>query len=244
MIYVKLTIMAFLWAGGFIAAKLIAHEAGPFTISFLRFLIATVIMAVLVYKKEQYVKIGTAMLVYALGGAVFGIFCYNYFFLAGIKLVDAGRGSVIISTVPIVIALVSRAFLKEKIGVGKLAGILISIFGAVVVITKGQIGVIAGPAFGRGEVYLMFCVLCASIFTLCSRQMLNHLTPMLTMVCVSALGTVFLAGPALWELTQVPVQWTSSAFIVNLLYLSIGPSVLAVIFYYQAIREVGPVRAS
>ena len=36
----------------------------------------------------------------------------------------------------------------------------------------------------------------------------------------------------------------SSKFLANLLYLAIGPSVIAVTFYYEAISLIGPSRAS
>ena len=58
MIHLKLTIMAFLWAGGFIAGKFAILQAGPFTISFFRFLIATMILFLLAKKTEGRIKIG------------------------------------------------------------------------------------------------------------------------------------------------------------------------------------------
>lgn len=244
MIHIKLTIMALLWAGGFIAGKLIVQQAGPFTISFLRFLIATSVLAILVYKKEQYTKITLTHFVYAMCAGFLGIFCYNYLFFSGIQFVDAGRGSVIISTVPIVVAILSSVIFKEKMSAFKFFGILFSMFGAWVVVSHGEVLSLLHYSLGWGEIQLILCVFCAAGFALFSKQLLKDLSPMVTMVYISASGAAFLFGPALLELKQKPIDFNSITFYLNLLYLSIGPSVIAVTFYYEAIKLVGAARAS
>lgn len=244
MIHLKLTIMALLWAGGFIAAKQIAHQAGPFTIAFLRFFVATFVFAVLVYRKGQFAKINARLLVYVVCAAFFGQFCYNYFFFAGIQHIDAGRGAAIISTVPIVVLIISYLIFKEKVSASKSLGVLLSLVGAWVVVSKGQITAVMFDVVGRGEMYLIFCVFFAAAFTLISKPILKQLSPMVAMLIISVFGTVFLFIPAVIETSKIPVQFGSYSFLLNLLYLSVGPSVIAVTFYYDAIRQVGPARAS
>lgn len=243
MIHIKLIIMALLWAGGFIAGKLITFQAGPFTIGFLRFFLATVILAALIRRQGQFPPFTWALAGYATAAGFFGICLYNYLFLSGMRLVDAGRASVIVSTVPIVVALIAWAFRQEKMSGLKLTGILTSVLGAWVVVSKGNLGVILGEAVGRGELELIGCVFCAAGYTLFSRQLLTRVSPLVANVCISGLGTLFLLVPAVMEMQHTPAQ-VSGSFIANLLYLTIGPSVVAVIFYYQAIKVVGPSRAS
>ena len=244
MLHLKLTIMALLWAGGFIAAKQITYQAGPFTISFLRFFVVTMVLGVIVAKREKFVKLNWSQFATVLIAAFLGEFCYNYFFFSGIKYIDASRGSVIISLVPIVIAVVSYSLFREKISVRRVLGIILSIVGAWVVISKGQVGAIINGTIGQGELFLMACTVCAAVFTLLSRQLLRQLSPTLTMFYISVFGTAFLFVPALIEMNQIPVQYASRSFLLNLLYLSVGPSVIAVAIYYDAIKKVGPTRAS
>jgi len=244
MLHLKLTIMALLWAGGFIAGKNIADQAGPFTISFLRFFVATVVLVVLVYKKEQFQKIRANQLMCIACAAFFGEFCYNYLFFSGIKLVDAGRGSVIISTVPVVVLIVSCLLLQERLNKFKLLGIVFSVIGAWVVVSNSNLEVILGAPIGRGELYLIACVFCAVIFTLLSKCLLVSLSSLMAMTAISAFGTVFLFVPAVIEMNLIPAAINSYSFLLNLLYLSVGPSVIAVTIYYDAIKKVGPTRAS
>lgn len=243
-LHIKLTVMALLWAGGFISAKMIAGDAGPFTICFLRFLIATVFITMIARQREQRAVWDLPLFGMVLGAAFLGVFCYNFFFFTGIRYLDAGRGSVIVSTVPIVVALISAVLFRERLGLWKYAGIGVSLAGAWIVISKGAMLSLIQTHIGKGEFLMMGCVLCAAGFTLFSNAMLVRLTPLNLMAAVSALGTAFVSGPALLELQNAPTRMGSYSFVLNLLYLAVGPSVIAVMFYYDAIKSVGPSRAS
>ena len=91
------------------------------------------------------------------------------------------------STVPIVLAIVSLVVFKERINVLKMLGIVFSMLGAWIVISKGQIGLIFNETIGLGELYLMLCVFCAAGYALLSKHILNKLSPLLTMAYVSAI---------------------------------------------------------
>ena len=244
MIHIKLTIMALLWAGGFISAKAIAAEAGPFTICFLRFLIASVLIFAVVARSNMRAVWDRAMVGMVIGAAFIGVFCYNYLFLKGMLFVDAGRGSVIVSTVPVVVAAASMLFFRERLGPVNLAGVIASLCGAWVVITKGNPAGLIHAGIGKGELMMIGCVLCAAGFSFISKAMLNRLQPLHLMACISALGTALVAAPAWVELQSHPLHLGSGAFVLNLVYLAVGPSVIALMFYYDAIKSVGAARAS
>ena len=244
MIHVKLIFMAFMWAGGFIAARLIAHQAGPFTISFLRFFLASLVLAIGVRKENNETPMTLRLWGYALGAAFLGIFCYNYLFFKAMQFVEAGRGSVIMSTVPLVVALLSYVVYQEEISWTKMLGILCSFLGAGIVVSQGRLGSVVAGSLGPGECMLLGGVLCAAAFTMFSKSLLQSLAPVRTMVVVNVLGTAFLVGPALREMARQPVDVMAFSFLINLMYLAVGPSVVAVLIFYEGIRVVGPARAS
>lgn len=244
MIPLKLTIMAVLWAGGFIVAKVISPLAGPFTITCLRFTCVTLVMTALILREGKQPPVKPIHWVYALGTGVFGVLCYNYCFMAGIRLIDAGRGAVIISTVPIAVAVFSFLFLKEKMGRVKAAGLLVSVMGAWVVISHGRLEAITGRGIGLGEFYLVMCVLCAALFALFSKELLKEFSPVMTMALVSAPGALFALIPTMMEVQHTPIPWNSWTFLAGVTYLTLGPSVIAVIFYYEAMNVIGATKAS
>ena len=80
--------MALLWASGLIAAKFLVYEAGPFTIAFSRFLIAMLILTVFVRKYARDFKFNIRTFALCVAAAFFGLFCYNFLFLEGLRFID------------------------------------------------------------------------------------------------------------------------------------------------------------
>jgi drug/metabolite transporter (DMT)-like permease len=76
-----------------------------------------------------------------------GVFAYNALFFKGLQLISAGRASLVIATSPVLIALFSAWLYGEKLSPVKIAGILLSVTGAIVVISKGSLAAIfkSGP---------------------------------------------------------------------------------------------------
>ncbi len=243
MIHFKLTIMALLWAGGFVAGKIIVDYAGPFTVAFFRFFIATGILVVILMRdKPVCTKINLKLFTMVAAAAFTGEVLYNYLFFSGIKLTDAGQSSVILSITPIAMMIASYVLFGEKLKLAGLLGVAISIIGAWVVISQGNLGSVLSQ-IGLGEIYILLCVICVIAFAFLSKEVLNHLSPLVTLVYLSALGTMFLMGPAFFEMQQTPVE-VSTQFVVSLLYMAIGPSVFAVMYYYEGIAQIGPSKAS
>ena len=236
--------MAFIWAGGFVAGKVVTGYAGPFTVAFFRFAIATLILLlILSRKKGESTRINLKIFALVVAAAFTGEVLYNYFFFSGIKLTEAGQSSVILSIAPIAMIFASFLLFGEKIRVGHIFGVLFSLIGAWIVISKGDLNSIFS-AIGIGEIYLLLCVVCVVVFAFLSKQLLKELSPIVTLVYLSSVGSMILLGPAIMEMQQMPVDFTSTGFLGSLLYLAIGPSVFAVMLYYEGIAKIGPAKAS
>lgn len=245
MIHLKLTIMALVWAGGFVAGKVIVDHAGPFSVAFFRFAIATaVLIGILSRFKVMNTKISLKLFALVAAAAFVGEVCYNYFFFSGIKLTEAGQSSIILSVAPVVMLVTSCVMFGERIRLANAIGVVLSLLGVWIVISKGDVLSLLGSAVGRGEVYLMLCVICVVIFTFLSKRILSYLDPVTSLVYLSAFGSMFLLGPAFMEMQQAPVNFLSGTFLLSLLYLAVGPSVVAVMFYYEGITELGPSKAT
>jgi drug/metabolite transporter (DMT)-like permease len=241
--YLKLLATMAFWGGTFVAGRLLAGVVPPFHAAFLRFFLAVILLLFLLRCVEGRLppldlkQLGAV----ALLGAT-GVFGYNVAFFTGLQTVSAGRAGLIVALNPVGIALLSALFGGEPLCKANILGIVISVAGAMLVISRGHLSLLTSGV-GVGELTLLGCVLCWALYSVIGRRAMRGLSP-LTAVTYSALaGTLLLAPVALAQgvLTRLPGYGLEAwACIV---FLAVFGTVLGFIWYYQSIKEIGAVRS-
>jgi drug/metabolite transporter (DMT)-like permease len=241
--YLKLLLMAFFWGGTFIAGRVVVRDVEPCSAAFLRFAIASLLLAVIAWRQDRrgmVLKAGQIFPVVILG--LSGIFAYNILFMKGMKLIEAGRASMIMSNNPILIALLSAFFFKEKLTPIRLAGILASITGAVVVISRGHPGSLFRGGIGPGEVMIFGCVGCWVTFSLVGKAVMRGLGPLPAVTYAVLVGTLALAGPAFAEGLAGKIAGYQVRDWVSLAFLGVLGTVAGFVWFYQGIQKIGAMR--
>ncbi len=241
----KLTLTAVFWGGTFIAGRILAGHVGPFSAAFLRFASATVVLAAVVVLRGRGVKRpdGTEMFTIAILGLT-GVFAYNFLFFKGLETVPASRASLIIATNPVFISLLAAALFKEPFNAVKGGGIILSVAGAMVAITQGNLSIVNNGVLGWGDLMIAGCVASWVTFSLVGKNMLNRMPPLVVITYASAFGAVALAVPACREgllaslSSYRPVDW------ISILYLGICGTALGFVWYYEGIERIGAMKAS
>jgi drug/metabolite transporter (DMT)-like permease len=241
--YLKLFLMAVFWGGTFIAGRRLALEVGPYSGAFLRFLIASACLLALTLRIEGKMprpRKGQLLTLLLMG--LTGVFLYNVFFLKGLKLIEAGRASIIIANNPIFIAVMSALIFRDRLNGLKVAGILISVTGAVVVITRGELSAGLEAGFGWGELFIFGCVASWVAYSLLGKSVMSELSPLAAVTCSSVVGAVCLLPPALAEGLADAGRYSPAAW-ASVAYLGIFGTVIGFVWYYEGIKRIGPVRA-
>ena len=171
-----------------------------------------------------------------------GVFCYNLFFFKGLKLIEASRAAIIIANNPVFIALFSTVFFREKLNAIKVTGIIISVTGAIIAITRGDVlGILEGN-LGLGEIYILLCVLSWVIFSLLGKVAMVDLSPLSSVTYSIITGTILLFPPALVEGLADCIYYSISDW-WNIFYLGFFGTVLGFVWFYEGINQIGPTRA-
>jgi drug/metabolite transporter (DMT)-like permease len=243
-IYVKLILTALFWGGTFVAGKLAAQNVGPFSIGFLRFALASTLLLLLTRKIEgRLPPLKTTQILHVILLGLIGIAVYNVMFYKGLKIIEASRASLIIATCPIFITICSGLFLKEKITAIKGLGIVISVCGAMIVISKGDIHHVFEGGLGRGELYIFCCVLSWVIYSLIGKTVMKTLSPLASVSYSSVVGAVLLFIPACFEGLIQNIPNHSATDWVCISYLGIFGTVIGFVWYYQGVEHLGPTKA-
>jgi drug/metabolite transporter (DMT)-like permease len=243
-IYVKLLFTTLFWGGTFVAGRIVSQNVGPFSIAFQRFAIASIFLILLTLRIEgklPALKKVQILPVILLG--MTGIFTYNVMFFKGLKIIEASRASLIIATCPVFITVFSAVFLKEKINLIKGLGIIISVSGAIVVISKGNIEQIFRTGLGLGELYIFCCVLSWVAYSLIGKAVMRNLSPLVSVSYSAIVGAVALFIPACFEGVLQNFSHQSLLDWSCISYLGIFGTVIGFVWYYQGVQRLGPTKA-
>lgn len=231
------------WGGTFVAGKIVAQNLSPFVAAFSRFAIASLGLWLLnIVQKNRLERLNYRQIwLLALLG-LSGVLAYNIFFFLGLKDIAASRAGLIIALNPVTIALGSSLFWREKLSYLKILGIFIALTGAVLVITKGDLQTAIAQGIGRGELYILGCVVSWVVYSLVGKLAMQQLSVVTTTSYAIWLGTLFLLPLAIWEQqNRLPnINWLTG---LCLIYLGILGTVIAFNWYYRGIKILGAAKA-
>jgi len=243
-VHLKLLLTAVFWGGTFIAGRLVSQSVGPYSAAFLRFAAASTCLLFLVRRIEgRWPPLNPSQRLAMLVLGLSGVFAYNVLFFKGLKLIAAGRASLIIANNPILIALLSAVFFKQRLTILQGLGILMSVSGAVVVISNGQIGRLLEP-LAAGDLYIFGAVLSWVTYSLVGKAVLRGLSPLVAVAYSATLGAVCLLWPALGEGLWTAIAGYPAVAWAGLAYLAIFGTVMGFLWYYEGIQAIGATRAS
>jgi len=236
------------WGGTFTSARLLGNELDPAISAFLRFLLASVFMLILLYFKEKGLPaITKKQFLPLLGMGLTGIASYNLLFFYGLVHTEAGRGSLITATNPLLTAVGAAILFKEKFTFVRILGFLLCVSGAMLIITKGDFSALLEKGIGKGELAFIGCAISWAAYTLIGRLMSdesNKLSSLAVIAYASCIGTVVLFFAALTaDLFDVITTLTFNASL-NLLYLSLLATVIGFVWFQEGVKVLGAAKAA
>ncbi|MEE9309645.1 MAG: DMT family transporter [Cocleimonas sp.] len=248
-IYLKLLFAMLVWGGTFTSARLLGAELEPTISAFLRFLLASFFMLLLLYfKKGHLPKITRGQWLPILGMGLTGIAFYNLLFFYGLVHTEAGRGSLITATNPLLTALGAAFIFKEKFTLIRIVGFLLCIGGAILIITKGELSTLLSDGIGKGELAFIGCAFSWAAYTLIGRFMSgesnNRLSSLAVIAYASCIGTVILFFAALNADIVGSIHSLTINASLNLLYLSLLATVIGFVWFQDGVKELGAAKAA
>ncbi len=243
-IFVKLLLTAFFWGGTWIAGRVAVQETSPLAVASWRFFTAALALGVLLnFREGRPLWSWRDWLILSSLGLT-GIFFYNVFFLYGLKMVEAGRGALVVAFIPVIIALADWALLRIPMSPMKVLGIVLAMFGCLMVVTNGHPDRLVTGEVGFGEWLLLGGALSWAGYTLISRRLAQRFSPLAmtfggclsgwVMLTVAALidGSLFAFSAMTWK------GWSSIAF------LGLLGTTVAFTWYSEGINRIGSTKAA
>jgi len=251
-VYLKLLLTTFFWGGTFVAARFAVKEAPPFFAASCRFLIAALVLVPLAawqanregrsFPLPQSLRHVAGL--FSLG--LTGVFLYNAVFFTGLKFTTASNGALIVAINPLLTAVLSALWLREKVRPIQAAGLLLSLFGVALVIARGSLSVIVNHSFNKGDLIMLGAPLCWALYSILGKKMLARFTPLAATAYAALFGACLLVPAAVLEhLSQGgPVPQFSWLGWLAILQLALLGTVVGFVWWYEGVQRIGTARAA
>ncbi|MFD4369982.1 DMT family transporter [Rhodococcus sp. NPDC058521] len=241
-----LTTMAF-FGSAFASSKMVVGELPHQVAAVLRFGGgALILILAMLMIRTRRPKITRANVFRAGLLGLLGVFGYNFFFFWGLSLAPSLDGAIIVPVMsPVLTTIFLVATKKETASPVRIAGLIIAVIGATLffVSVGGAETTLTGSRLAGDLVFLLGAVSWAA-YTIISKKVLTGVEPFQATTIGTAVGALALL---LISIPSIPdVNWTSVSGLgwANVIYLAIGPTALAYLFYYRGLKTVAPSTAT
>lgn len=239
LISLLLILICLVWAGSFIVVSITVQDVSPIDLGFLRFLVATPIMLLVLFIRKKKVRIPVKELPSLAVLGLTGVTFLYIFQFVGIQYTTASTASVLINTNVVFIAILSSLFLKEVFSFKKTAGIVLSFSGVAVVIGAQMINenIVFSNIFFIGCLLMLLSAFCWTIYSIVGKRLLAKYDPFTITLYIFVLGTLFFLPVVLPNIFTVIPKIPFNGWMA-VLYLAVLCSVFGYVAWYYALSKI------
>ncbi|HWH82471.1 MAG TPA: DMT family transporter [Burkholderiaceae bacterium] len=224
--------------GSYVALSKVLVAVFPvFLLALLRFGIAAVAMARWTARAPGEARLSARDRKLLFLESFFGNFLFSICMLFGVSMTSALAAGVIMAGIPAAVALLSRAFLHERIAPRTLAGIACAVAGiALVSLTKNANA--AQPVSWLGNLMLVGAVLCEASYVVIGKKLTGLVGPKRISALINLWGLALVAPFGLWQALRFDFGAVGAASWWLLAFYSIAASVVTVWLWMTGLKHV------
>ncbi|MDF2035709.1 DMT family transporter [Cytobacillus oceanisediminis] len=243
--FLMLILANMIWGGNFVIGRIGVDYFPPLLFSLMRWIIAFLLLTPFMVKqlKKDWNIIWQHKRILLLL-AVTGVAGYNTIIYFALQYTTSINASVVNSTTPLFIAILAIFILREKLLAHQAAGILLSVFGILYIISKGSIELFLSWKINSGDLYVLAAVIMWALYSVIGKKYSDVLPVLSAFYASSFLGILLLAPLSLIEyfvMEEEPVFSLTSAGI--LLYVGFLASIMAFLSWNFGVSLIGAAKA-
>ena len=230
-----------LWAGNWLFGRALRDVFEPVELNFWRWVIGAAVLAPFalrgVIEKRALIRRHAGVLLLL---ALTGVVLFQLLVYLGLQSTTAVNGVLLNSSSPLFILLCSWIMERERVTARQLVGVLISLAGILVILSRGELDNLLTLEFHVGDAWVLLAMPVWGIYSVLLKRRPPALGGLEFLFVIAAAGVVMLAPlyafNALHEAPDVPVP---AAAIAGVVYIGIGASVFAFVFWNRGVKVVG-----
>lgn len=233
-----------IWSGNFVISRSVIHLIGPISLAFFRWSFASLILMPFAWKvfKEDW-GIIKARPAYFFWTALTGVSLFNTFvYIAGHSTSAINMALIGTTSSPIFASLLAYLFLKEKMGLMRIIGMIICMIGILLLLSQGNMEKLMAFHFTTGDLWVLAGAFSFAIYNVLVRRKPKELSSIRFLFVVFFFGANLLIPFFLYELTYAPPIVWNTELVSSILYLGIGTSVISFLCWNLALHKLGTAR--
>lgn len=234
----------FIWGINLSVVKYALTEFPAYFFNFLRLAGASIFLLLLAMAKGEKLLIPPMAIFRLIFIGFLGNTLYQIFFIKGINLTTASNASLIMTSSPIFIALLSTLWRHERLSFPGWVGLFVSLFGLYLVITQRSGGFSLTSSSLRGDLLILGGNLSWAGFTLYSRSFLKIMSPAKLAALTMTAGMVLYLPFGLLDadaFSLKAISWKGWAALIYSFVFALG---ISFVIWYKSLRSVGNSRTA
>jgi len=241
--YLLLTLAVLFWAGNFILGRAVRMDVPPIALAFWRWAGASLLVLVpaLAPLKRDWRTIRRngpiLMLLAATGVAAFNTLVYS-----GLQYTVALNAFLMQALMPVCIVVFSFILFRVRINRRQIAAVAICLAGAVIIIVRGDLQVLASLSLNPGDLLVLLAVFSYAAYSVLLRKR-PPIHPLSFVAVTFVAGTLMLLPLYLWEAVTIRALEFNRVTVLAVLYVAIFPSIISYLCYNRGVEAIGANRA-
>jgi len=243
--YIFLILATLFWSGNFIVGKAASFfEIPPFSLNFYRWTFAWLILAPFTLKeiiqKRNYI-LKNIKLILILG--ITSITIFNSIVYYSLNFTQVISGVLMISTIPVMIIFFSWIFKIETTNIYQILGVILSLIGVAVIVTKADFDILINLNFNKGDLWMVVAMFSWAMYSALLRKKKFDLSQASLLEVIISAGIILLLPAYLIEMSLGFELNINMPFILTLSYVVLFPGLASFICWIKGISIIGSNRA-
>lgn len=243
-----LVIIPLFWGSTFLGTKICLRDLSPLYLGAIRYTLSSVIFLVVLFSKvkinESIIEFRKHWKLFFLVGLV-GTFFAAFFQNIGLRLTTASVSSLLGTLEPVLVAVLSVIFLKEKLSKVTIIGLVTAFFGGFILITNGNIyAIINLDGAILGNLFILISICSYAVYTILTKILVGRSDPLYAVTFSTIIGSLLLFIAAfIFEDIQILFQVSLQTWLA-IVYLAIFPTCLSLFLFNKLLAEVDATKTS
>jgi drug/metabolite transporter (DMT)-like permease len=233
----------FFWGVSWTTAKVISGYAPALSIAFIRFVITSITMVLILYFSKTNLKLmASKESFFVLGGASICMSVYSLLFFLGLSHGEAGAAAVLVTMLNPIISYVIMLFIsRRKPNSIEMIGLLLGLIAAIFLLKVWEN---AALVFSSGNIFFLASSFTWAILSLFTARSSKYGSPIAFSFWMYSIGAMLLLPFAqVFSLAKIMAH-ADLKFWLNLLITACISTAMATSFYFYATTKIGASKAS